>query len=47
MPISVGFIFLALALYTFSIFRERIMGHLKTWIVVIFAIGFTSDVIGT
>jgi len=47
MPISLLFIFSALILYTFSIFTERKIGHLKIWIVVIFAIGFTFDLMGT
>lgn len=47
MPVSVLFIFTALILYTSSIFIERKIGYLKTWIVVMFATGFTSDLIGT
>lgn len=47
MMISVAFIFMALILYTSSIFTERHRGYLKLWIVVLFACGFTSDLIGT
>lgn len=47
MTISIVFIFLAFVLYTSSIFIERHIGHLKFWIMTMFACGFTSDLIGT
>ncbi|NVN97055.1 TIGR03987 family protein [Candidatus Nomurabacteria bacterium] len=47
-PVAIIFICLALMLYTSSIFTEKfIVGHLKKWIIFLFSLGFTSDVIGT
>lgn len=47
MPKAVLFICLALILYTFSIFRERRIGRLNVWLVVVFAAGFIGDLAGT
>lgn len=47
MTVSIMFIFSALIFYTSSIFIEREIGYLKSWILLLFACGFTSDLIGT
>lgn len=47
MVVPITFIFSALCLYTFSIFKERKTGHLNAFLMIIFASGFTCDLIGT
>lgn len=47
MKISMIFIFSALSFYTFSIFKERSMGYLMTWLTIMFFFGFLSDLVGT
>jgi len=47
MPAAVVFIVAALVLYTLAIWTEKFSGHLKTWLVAVFALGFSCDLIGT
>ena len=47
MLVGITFICLALVFYTISVWSERITKKLKLWMVVLFASGFISDLIGT
>lgn len=47
MPLPVKFILTALMLYSTAIWAEKIKKNLKIWMVIVFAAGFTSDLIGT
>jgi len=44
---GVVFITLALIFYTIAIWWEKFVGHIKVSMVVLFALGFLSDLIGT
>jgi uncharacterized repeat protein (TIGR03987 family) len=45
--IAVAFIFAACILYSLGVWAEKFQNRLKTWHVVVFWLGLTSDTIGT
>lgn len=47
MIIAITFICMALLFYTTEIWSERIVKYLKKWMVIVFSMGFVSDLIGT
>ena len=47
MIVGIIFIFLALIFYTTAIWSDRFTKHLKKWMLIVFSLGFISDLIGT
>ncbi len=47
MPTPIFFILIAAILYTVVIFTEKVKGYLKTWMIFLFFLAFTFDLIGT